>query len=104
MASDLLEESNVRVLNALKKGLDKACQGYLYEWNEPEARKGYTDSQMAIYRPWIGTLVQDINIRFEADEWEQHRQIMHCYCDVAFRGLVKRVTLEININKPQYNS
>lgn len=104
MASDLLEESNVRVLNALKKGLERACNGYLYEWNEPEARKGYTDSQMAIYRPWIGTLVQDINIRFEADEWEQHRQIMHCYCEVAFRGLVKRVILEININKPQYNN
>ena len=104
MASDLLEESNVRVLNALKKGLDKACQGYLYEWNEPEARKGYTDAQMAIYRPWIGTLVQDLRIRFEADEWEQNRQIMHCYCDVAFRGIVKRIIVEININKPQYNS
>jgi len=103
MASDLLEESNVRVLNALKKGLDKACTGYLYEWNEPEARKGYTDAQMAIYRPWIGTLVQDIDIRFEADEWEQTRNIMHCYCDVAFRGIVKRVILEININKPKYN-
>ena len=101
-ASVLLEESNVRVLNTLKKGLEKACNSYLYDWNEPEARKGYTDTQMAVYRPWIGTIVQDIDIRFEANEWEQERMIMHCYCDVKFRDIVKRIILEININRPEY--
>ena len=101
-ASALLEENNVRVLNTLKKGLERACRSYLYEWNEPEARKGYTDAQMAIYKPWIGSMVQDINIRFDADEWEQTRMIMHCYCDVAFRDIVKRIILEININRPDY--
>ena len=103
-ASCLLEENNARVLNTLKKGLDEACRGYLYEWNEPEQRKGYTDSQMAIYKPWIGTMVQDINIYFDANEWEQKRMIMHCYCDVAFRDIVKRVILEININRADYSN
>ena len=103
-ASALLEENNVRVLNTLKKGLEAACNGYLYEWNEPAARKGYTDSQMAIYRPWIGTMVADINIRFDANEWEQERMIMHCYVDVAFRDIVKRIILEININRADYSS
>lgn len=103
-ASALLEENNVRVLNKLKKGLEKACRSYLYEWNEPTVRKGYTDSQMDIYRPWIGTIVEDIDIRFEADEWEQERMIMHCYCDVKFRDIVKRIILEININRPDYGS
>lgn len=103
-ASSLLEENNVRVLNTLKKGLETACNGYLYEWNEPAARKGYTDSQMAIYRPWIGTMVADINIRFDANEWEQERMIMHCYVDVAFRDIVKRIILEININRADYSS
>ena len=101
-ASCLLEESNVRVLNTLKKGLERACRQYLYEWNEPEARKGYTDAQMANYRPWIGTMVQDIKINFEANEWEQERMIMHCYVDVRFRDIVKRVILEININRAEY--
>lgn len=102
-ASALLEENNVRVLNTLKKGLERACQSYLYEWNEPAARKGYTDSQMQIYKPWIGTMVQDINIYFDANEWEQERMIMHCYCEVAFRDIVKRIILEININRPDYS-
>lgn len=103
-ASALLEENNVRVLNTLKKGLEKACRGYLYEWNEPTVRKGYTDAQMEVYRPWIGTMVQDLDIYFDANEWEQERMIMHCYVTVKFRDIVKRITLEINIRRPDYNS
>ena len=102
-ASALLEENNVRVLNTLKKGLEAACRGYLYNWNEPEVRKGYTDSQMAIYRPWVGTMVNDIDIKFTANEWEQERMIMHCYCIVKFRDIIKRIILEINIQRPQYS-
>lgn len=103
-ASALLEENNVRVLNTLKKGLEKACRGYLYQWNEPEVRKGYTEAQMQVYRPWIGTMVQDLNIEFTANEWEQGRMIMHCYVSVKFRDIVKRIILEININRPDYSS
>lgn len=101
-ASALLEENNVRVLNTLKKNLEKACRSYLYEWNEPEVRKGYTDAQMQIYRPWIGTIVQDLNIEFTANEWEQERMIMHCYVTVKFRDIIKRIILEINIQRPTY--
>lgn len=103
-ASALLEENNVRVLNTLKKGLERACNDYLYDWNEPSARKGYTDSQMNVYRPWIGTLVQDLDIRFEADEWEQERMIMHCYVVVKFRDIIKRIILQINIERPTYST
>lgn len=103
-ASALLEENNVRVLNTLKKGLEKACRGYLYEWNEPEVRKGYTQAQMEVYRPWIGTMVQDLEIKFTANEWEQERMIMHCYVVVKFRDIVKRITLEINIQRPTYST
>lgn len=103
-ASALLEENNVRVLNLLKKQLDAACQGYLYEWNEPEVRKGYTAAQMEIYRPWIGSMVHDIDIVFTANEWEQERMIMHCLVYVAFRDIIKRIILEINIARPDYET
>ena len=95
----MLEENNVRVLNTLKKGLERACRNYLYEWNEPTARKAYTDTQMNIYAPWQGTMVESLDIKFEANEWETTRMIMHCYVNVKFRDIVKRVILEININQ-----
>lgn len=97
-ASALLEENNVRVLNTLKKGLEKACHNMLYEWNDPTARKAYTETQMAAYAPWQGTMVESLDIRFEANEWEQQHMIMHCYVDVKFRDIIKRIILEININ------
>lgn len=103
-ASALLEENNVRVLNTLKKGLEKACRGYSYEWNEPEVRKGYTEAQTEVYRPWIGTMVQSLEIKFEANEWEQERMIMHCYVIVKFRDIGKRIILEVNIERPDYSS
>jgi len=101
-ASALLEENNVRVLNVLKKNLEKACRGYLYEWNEPTVRQGYTDAQMEIYRPWMGTMVQNIEIVFTANEWEQERMIMRCLCYVSLRDIIKRIILEINIQRPIY--
>lgn len=101
-ASALLEENNVRVLNSLKKSLEKNCRAYLYNWNEPEVRKGYTDTQMEIFRPWIGTLVQDLQITFTANEFEQQRMIMHCYAIVKFRDIIKRIIVEINIQRPDY--
>lgn len=102
-ASALLEENNVRVLNTLKKELEAYCQGYHYEWNDPTSRKGYTDTMMKIYKPWIGTMVEDLNISFSANEWEQERMIMHCYVELKFRDIVKRIILEINISRPTYN-
>lgn len=102
-ASALLEENNVRVLNSLKKSLERACRSYLYNWNEPEVRKGFTDTQMENYRPWIGTLVQDLEINFTANEFEEERMIMHCYVTVKFRNIIKRIIVEINIQRPEYS-
>ena len=102
-ASALLEENNVRVLNTLKKGLERAQRGYLYEWSDPTVRKSYTEAQMDVYRPWIGTMVEDLNIVFKANEFEHERMMMHCYTDVKFRNINKRIISEININKNTYS-
>ena len=101
-ASALLEESNMRVLNTLVKNIERDCQSFLYNWNEPSVRDGFTKAEMEKYRGWIGTLVQDLNIYFTANEWEQERMIMHCYVDVAFRDIIKRIIVEVNVNRPSY--
>lgn len=103
-ASALLEENNMRVLDALYKGLKKACRGYLYKWNDSTVRKGYTDTQMDIYQPWIGKYVQDLDIRFEANEYEQRHMLLHLYADVAFPDIAKRIIMEVNINRPVYTA
>jgi len=99
-ASALLEENNVNILNLLLKGLEKACRSYLYEWSDPVVRKGYTDTQMEIYKPWIGNWVEGLSIYFDANAYEEERMLMHCYAEVKFRNITKRIVLEIDINKP----
>lgn len=103
-ASALLEENNVRVLNALTKNLDRDCSSFLYNWNEPTVRQGFTKAEMEKYRNWKGTYVQDLNIYFDANQWEQERMIMHCYCSVKFRDIIKRIILEINVQRPTYGN
>ena len=49
-------------------------------------------------------LRKDLKIKFEANEWEQERMIMHCYVEVKFRDIVKRIILEINIQRPDYKN
>lgn len=98
--SALLEENNVRVLNVLKKELEEACEDYSYEWNNPEVRKSYTIAQKNKYLTWIGTIVEDLDIEFKATPWEGERMMMHCYVSVKFKDIIKRIILEININKP----
>jgi len=56
---------------------------------------------MNIYRPWIGTMVEDLDIKFKADDFEQERMMMHCYVEVKFRDIIKRIILEINIRRPE---
>lgn len=99
-ASYLLEENNVRVLNVLKKGLERANRSYLYDYSDANVRKGYTDAQMKIYEPWIGTMVEALEIYFDANEFEQTHMMMHCYAAVKFRDISKRIILEIDIMQP----
>jgi hypothetical protein len=99
-ASALLEENNVRVLNTMKKMLEAACRRYLFNWNEPEARRGFTEAQNEVFRPWIGTMVDNMIIYFTANEWEQERMIMRCWVEVSFRDIIKRIILEINVTRP----
>ena len=98
-ASDLLEENNVRVLNVFKNNLDRACRGYLYKWNDATARAGYTKVQKDAFRPWIGTYVEDLDVYFAANDFEAGRKLMHCYGDLKFFNIAKRIILEININR-----
>jgi hypothetical protein len=100
-ASELLEETNVRVLNIFKKTMERNTRAYLYDWNDPAARKGYTDAQMEIFRPWIGTWVEDLAILFDTNQFEKRRKMMSCYAEIVFRDINKRIILHIDINRSE---
>lgn len=102
-ASCLLEENNARVLDKFKKILEEDCRGFLYQWNNPTVRKAYTTTEKQKFKNWIGTIVEDLDINFDANEFEQKRMIMHCYAEIKFFDIAKRIILEINVERPDYS-
>jgi hypothetical protein len=97
--SDLLEESNMRVLIYLKSNLERDCIDDLYNFSSLEDRNRFTRLAMAKYSPMVGVSLESLNIYFDQNEWELERSILHCYVSVTFRGIHKRTIVEIDVNK-----
>ena len=56
-----MDEQVKKTLEALEKG----CKG-LYECNEPEVRRSYTEELNQLSSPWTGN--RNLDIRFNVDE------------------------------------
>lgn len=100
--SDIVEENNVHTLFALKRDIERECRERIYDFTDSESRSDLAEYILAQHRSWIGTRVQSLNIRFTQNAWEGNRSIVHGYAEVVFRGLMKRVIFEFDINKRDY--
>ena len=100
--SDLMEENNMNTLFALKKQLERDCWNSLYDFTSVEDRARFSESEQAKFASWIGSRVDTLSITFDANAWEMERSIVHCYVSVQFRNMMKRVTIEIDVNKRNF--
>lgn len=100
--SDLMEENNMNTLFALKKQLERDCWNSLYDFTSVEDRARFSESEQAKFASWIGSRVDTLNIVFDANAWEMERSIVHCYVSVQFRNMMKRVIIEIDVNKRNF--
>lgn len=101
--SDLLEESNMHVLFWLKRHIEADVYDSLYNFSDPAERATFKQVEEAKYEHIIGVMVSSFNIRFDMNEWETERQILHCYVECSFRTISKQGLIEIDVNKRQYN-
>lgn len=100
--SDLMEENNMNTLFALKKQLERDCWNSLYDFTSVEDRARFSESEQAKFASWIGSRVDTLSIVFDANAWEMERSIVHCYVSVQFRNMMKRVIIEIDVNKRNF--
>lgn len=100
--SDLMEENNMNTLFALKKQLERDCWNSLYDFTSVEDRARFSESEEAKFASWVGSRLDTLSIVFDANEWEMERSIVHCYVSVQFRNLMKRVIIEIDVNKRNF--
>ena len=104
MESDLLEESNVHLLYKAKRIIEKDIQARLYNFNEPDVRTRFTNYENAKFADWNSQYVKSLTISFKANAWETKHSILHCYVTIVYRGIFKRATVEIDINRRNYES
>lgn len=97
--SDLSEEHNVHELYDIKRTIEDYATSRIYNFAEVEDRNRFTEDARMLFSNRIGTRLRSIDVRFEMNKWEEERSILHCYIEVIFKTIAKRVIVEIDINK-----
>ena len=98
--SDLIQESNMRTLSLLVYMLQNKIDSYLLEYNDDGVLKTLKEEVDNMFSNWVGNLVQGLDITFERDiNPYDGGEIVVCYCNVTFRGLILRVPIIVNIQR-----
>ena len=97
--SDLSEEHNMHELFDIKRTIEDYASSVIYNFAEIEDRNRFTEDARMLFSNRIGTRLRSLDVRFEMNKWEEERSILHCYIEVIFKTIAKRVIVEIDINK-----
>ena len=98
--SDLIQESNMRTLSQLVYLLQNKIDTYLLEYNDDGVLKTLKDDVDNMFTNWVGNLVQGLDITFQRDiNPLDGGEIVVCYCNVTFRGLILRVPIIVNVQR-----
>jgi hypothetical protein len=97
--SDLLQENNMRTLSQLIYLLQNKIDMWLLEYVDDGVLTSMAETINNIFAGWVGTRVQNLNIYFEQDINTDGGEIVVCYVNVTFRGLLLRVPIIVNVNR-----
>ena len=97
--SDLIQESNMRTLSQLVYLLQNKIDTYLLEYNDDGVLKTLSDEVNNMFSNWVGSYVDGLDISFQRDINIDGGEILVCYCNVTFRGLILRVPIIVNVNR-----
>ena len=94
----------MHLLYKAKRIIEKDIQARLYDFNEPEVRNRFKSYENTKFSDWNSQYVKSITIDFKANAWEIEHSILHCYVTIVYRGIYKRATVEIDINRRDYEA
>lgn len=97
--SDLLQENNMRTLSQLCYLLQNKIDDTLLEYNDDGVLKTLSDEVNNMFSNWVGTMVDGLEITFARDTNTDGGDLLVCYCNVTFRGLILRVPIIVNVNR-----
>ena len=90
----------MRTLSQLVYLLQNKINSYLLEYNDDGVLQTLKDEVDNMFSNWVGNLVQDLEIYFKRDiNPEDGGEIVVCYVNVTFRGLILRVPIIVNVQR-----
>lgn len=104
MMSDLIQENNMRTLSQLVYLLQTKIDTFLLEYDDDGVLQTMSEECNNLFSGWVGTRVNALSIRFERDTNPDGGEIVVCYVDVTFRGLILRVPIIVNVNRRVSNT
>lgn len=99
--TSLTNENNMVVLNNYVNGVESYCRSKLWNFNDPTDRKSFTDELSSRYEGWQGTKCETLRTYFAADYEDRTHDILRCYSEIVFRGLIRIIVHEIDVNLPE---
>lgn len=102
--SVLIEETNVIALFRLKKILEDEFRDKRNEITTPKKRSEFRDHLLEKYSYMVGTYFDSLDIQYKSNEYEQRRNITHCYAAVTFPQRSKVTLIEIDVNERAYQA
>lgn len=97
--SDLSEDSNALVILEMKRMLEDLVLAKTYRFSSAEDRVRFTEDATRLFDTYPNRKVNTFAIRFDMNEFERERNILHCYLEVVFRQIATTGIIEIDINK-----
>ena len=97
--SDLIQESNVRTLSQLVYILQTTIDKWLLQYADDGVIQTLSDEVNNKFSSWVGNQVSSLKITFTKDLNIDGGDILRCDVAVAFRGLILRVPIIVNINR-----
>ena len=95
--SDLIQESNMRTLSQLCYLVQNEIDGSLLEYDDDGVLKTLEETLRIKFATWVGENVQSLEIYFERDKNIDGGDLLVCYVNVTFRGLILRVPIIVNV-------
>jgi len=95
--SDLIQESNMRTLSQLCYLVQNEIDASLLEYDDDGVIKTLEETLRIKFSTWVGTNVESLEIYFERDKNTDGGDLLVCYVNVTFRGLILRVPIIVNV-------
>lgn len=99
--SDIIQESNMRTLSQIIYLIQNEIDGSLHEYDDDGVLKTLQNTITIKFSTWVGNIVQKLEVLFERDKNTDGGDLLVCYVNVTFRGLILRVPIIVNVEARQ---